>query len=149
MRRLAFIAFAILAAAPAFAAAPRIDKIEAKLFYQNSATLSDNVAMGSGVNLWNTVIGEGDAQEPANDVLIIVTIAADPSSYDDTPLSIEVKGDDGKVVATRRLKGLLVGDTGKVSRAVYLEDSTCNALSVKASIGKSTMTLEVPFACGE
>lgn len=146
--RLAFAA-ALLAASPALAADPVIERIEARLFYQHTAALSDNVAAESGVTLWNTVIGEGGAAEPATDTLIVVTVAADPGSYVDEPLSIEVKGHDGGALLTRHLEGLLVGQSGKVSLAVYVEDSTCNALTVTATIGGSRKTTTVPFACGE
>jgi len=148
MRLLAATAFAALAIAPAFAADPVIDKIEAKLFLTSTATLSDNVADGSGVSLWNTIIGEGGSG-PANDTLVIVTVAADPDSYIDVPLSVVVDGGDGKNLVTRHVEGLLVGQSGKVSFGVYVEDSTCNALTVKAKIGKSEKTTTIPFACGE
>lgn len=148
MRLIIASAAALAALTTAAAAEPKIAKIEAKLFLTRDGTLSDNVAAGSDVNLWNTVIGEGGAG-PANDVLVIVTVAAEPNSYVDAPLVIEIAGADGKKVAERKIEGLLLGDAGTVSQAVYLQDSTCNALTVRATIGKSSATNEVPFACGE
>jgi hypothetical protein len=149
MRLLAAAAFVALASTPALAANPTIQKIEAKLFYSETATLSDNVAEGSGVNLWNTIIGEGDAGGAASDVLVIVTVGAEPGAFVDTPLYIEITGSDGKSVASRKIEGLLIGSNGLVSKAVLLDDSTCNALTVKAAIGKSEKSTAVPFACGE
>lgn len=148
MRRLAVTAAAAILAAGS-AAALQVDSIEAKVFLSYSATLSQNVAEGSGVNLWNTVIGEGEINEPANDVLIVVNVSADPGSFDAGTLTIEVTGHDGKLVASRKIEGLLIGPEGKVSKAVYIEDATCNELKVKASVGKSEKTVGVPFACGE
>ncbi len=147
MRCLAVIAAAVLASGAA--AALEIEKIEAKVFLTASATFSQNVAMGSGVNLWNTVIGEGDIHEPASDVLVIVTVAGDGGSFDSGTLAIDIAGDDGKSVASRKIEGLLLGPSGKVSHGVYVTNATCNALTVKASIAKSEKTIDVPFACGE
>lgn len=148
MRRLAATAIAaLLTAGPAVAL--QIESIEAKVFLSYSAALSQNVAEGSGVNLWNTVIGEGEINEPAQDVLIIVTVSADPGSFDAGTLQISVTGSEGEMVASRTLEGLLIGPEGKVATAVYVEHATCTALTVKASVGKSEKTVGVPFACGE
>ncbi len=149
MRLSAVAAFALIAATSAFAATPTIDKVEAKLFYQGSGTLSVNVATGSNVALWNTMIGAGDVEEPASDTLAIVTIAADPDSYIETPLTIEVTDNEGKVLVTRTITGLLVGESGKVSRAVFVQDSTCTPLTITATFGTSTSSTAVHFACGE
>lgn len=149
MRRLAFIVSASLAAGVASAAAPAIASIEARLFYTATGTLSGNVAEASGVSLWNTVIGEGQSGGAANDTLIIVTVNADAGAYVDTPLVVEITDADGKPVASRKVEGLLVGPDGKVSTGVYLPDSTCTALTVKAVMGKSEKATTVPFACGE
>lgn len=148
MRRFAVTAaIALMASGAAFAL--EIEKIEARVFLTGSASLSDNVAAGSGVNLWNTVIGEGDIAEPANDVLVIVTVAGEAGSFDAGTLTIDITGHDGKALASRKIEGLLLGSAGKVSHGVYVTDATCNALTVKAAIGKSEKTIEVPFACGE
>lgn len=147
LRFAAALASAVLATGAA--AAVEIDAIEAKVFLTESGTFSENVAEGTGVNLWNTVIGEGDIREPANDTLVIVTLAGAPGTYDEGTLAIEITGHDGKPVASRKIEGVLFGESGKVSHAVYLLHSTCNQLTVKASFGKSSKTGGVPFACGE
>ncbi|MFT3809126.1 MAG: hypothetical protein QM698_04350 [Micropepsaceae bacterium] len=148
MRLFAAAAFAALAATPALAAEPVIEKIEAKLFLSDTAALSDNVAEGSGVTLWNTIIGEGGAG-PASDALIIVTVRAEAGSFQDAVLNVEITGHDGKPVASRKVQGLLIGADGTAATGIYVEDASCNALTIKASIGASTMTSGVPFACGE
>lgn len=147
--RLAAVVLAAAFATPAMAAGPAVEKIEARLFYQHSATLSDNVAAAANVALWNTVIGEGGAAEPADDVLIVVTVKADPSTYVEAPLVIVVTGQDGRAVASRKIDGLLVGAEGRVARAIYLQDTTCEAITVDAMIGNSKIRETVPFACGE
>lgn len=146
--RLLAAAIAALAVTPALAAEPAIDKIEAKLFLSTTGTLSDNVAEGSGVTLWNTIIGEGGAG-PASDTLIVVTVKGEPGSFVEAPLTIDVTGSDGKPVASRKVDGLLITTDGFAVTAVFAPDSTCNELTVKAAIGKSEKTTKVPFACGE
>lgn len=147
MRLLAVTALAALAVNSA--AALEIEKIEAKVFLTSSATFSDNVAMGSGVNLWNTVIGEGDIPEPARDALVIVTVSGEPGTFDTGTLEVGITGAEGELVASRTIEGLLLGANGKVSQGIYITDITCNAITVKASVGKSAKTTTVPFACGE
>lgn len=145
-------AAALVALAPATLAdgAPNIEKIEAKLFYEYSATLSKNVADGSGVSLWNSMIGEGDIEEPANDVLIIVTVSGEPGTLLEVPLTIAVtQKQGGKTVASRKVESILIPAEGKASAAVYVQDTICKPLSIKATLGKSAKTSGVPFACGE
>ncbi|BCW89798.1 hypothetical protein sos41_29650 [Alphaproteobacteria bacterium SO-S41] len=147
MRLRAVTLFALLGAATASAADPVIEKIEAKLFLADSGTLSGDVASGSGVALWNmTIGGEG---ERADDVLIVVTVKADAGEFIKVPFEIEIKGADGKVVASRKTENILIGASGLMSQGVYLQDATCTALKVTATVGKSTKATEVPFACGE
>lgn len=151
-------AFAIAAAGSAFAQSgepgspsAKIEKIEAHLFYEYTGRLSANVAPPAEFSFWNTVIGEGSAEEAANDVLITITISAEPGSYFDTDvLNITVLNtDDKSVVLERSITGLLIPMSGSTTKAVYVMDTTCRSLEVVATIGASTLSNTIPFACGE
>jgi len=147
MRKRTVALFALLGIATASAGDPAIDKIEAKLFLTNTATLSDNVA-ADDVALWNICCGGGESGS-ADDVLVIVTVKADPGASVEVPLKIEIHGADGKVVASRNSEGIQVGETGLWSQAVYVQDTTCNALTIKATLGAAIRTTAVSFRCGE
>lgn len=149
MRALAVLA-ALLAIPAAAAAEPAIGKIEARLFYEASGRLSDNIAPPAEIALFNTVIGEGGAEEPAGDVLVAVTVAGEAGSFVETPLTIRVVAiDDGSVLAERKIEGLLLSAQGSVTRAVFVPDSTCRAFRIEAAIGESKASAEIPFVCGE
>ncbi len=138
-------------AASASADGAKIEKIEAHLFYEYTGRLSGNVAPPAEFSFWNTVIGEGSAEEAANDVLITVTISAEPGSYFDADaLTITVVNtDDKSVVAERSITGLLIPMTGSTTKAIYVTDTTCRELEVVATLGASTLSNTIPFACGE
>ncbi len=149
MRLAVAAAAAAVLAASAAASEPKIAAIEARLFYESTGRLSDNVAPPADFTFWNTLIGEGQAEEPASDVLLTVTVTGEPGSFVEAPLTIVVTGSDQKVVARREIKGLLLNAEGRTTRALLVPDTTCNPIDVKASIGKSASSVNVPFACGE
>ena len=149
MRALAVLA-ALLAIPAAAAAEPAIGKIEAHLFYEASGRLSDDIAPPAEVSLFNTVIGEGGAEEPASDVLVAVTVTGEAGAFVETPLTIKVvAADDGTVLAERKIEGLLLSAQGSVTRAVFVPDSTCRAFRIEAAIGKAKAAADIPFVCGE
>lgn len=151
LRAAAAAALVFAAASGASAAAAKIAKIEAHLFYEYTGRLSANVAPPAEFSFWNTVIGEGSAEEAANDVLITVTVSAEPDSYlDADALTITVfNTDDKSVVAERSFTGLLIPMTGSTTKAIYVTDTTCRSLEVVATLGASTLSNTIPFACGE
>src|SRR5262249_20901178 len=53
----------------------KITAIRAKLFHQDKGTFSPDVLSTRDFILWNTPIGEGSAEGPSDEVLVIVEIA--------------------------------------------------------------------------
>ena len=130
--------------------APAIEALRIQLFYERSGTLSANIAPPASFNAHNTMIGEGDAKEPANDLIVsaALSIKGDEANADG-PLILAVKGKGGKVLAKRVFKGLFFKG-GKLVKAVFVPDAACaGRLDVEASIGTETKRASLALECGE
>jgi len=148
----ATIALALSATSAGAADAFSLDRVRAHLFYERSGTLSDDVVGNGG--LFNTVIGEGWASEPASDVLVVVELTGPAGEgVTETPLVIEVEANrDGWQTVARRSFDFLYtvpGQSPRVARAVWVQDTTCSPLRIRVSHGTDRMSAEVPFNCGE
>ncbi len=88
MTKLALLAFSFplvcAVAYPANAGGLKVEDILVQLFYENSGTLSEDVTKMKTVRLWNTIIGEGHAREPANSFLVSVVLSGKAGSFDHT-----------------------------------------------------------------
>jgi hypothetical protein len=106
---------------------PNVDTINAHLFYEKSGTFSDNIASPSQFHGWNTPIGEGDAKEPANDILVKIYLSAGngKETFTKTPLFFECNDrNTGKWLVRRAFRTLLFGNDGRLVKAVWLPDVT-------------------------
>jgi hypothetical protein len=131
---------------------PNIDAISAHLFYERSGSFSDNIASPAQFHGWNTIIGEGDAREPANDILIKIYLSAgeNKQTFTKVPLIVDVKDrKTGKKIVRRSFQNLLFGYDGKLVKASWLPDVTCAELQIEASVGASRRIVTADFKCGE
>lgn len=130
----------------------RIDAIGARLFYETTGTLSDDIIQ-SRPTLWNTTIGAGDAKEPANSFLAIVALSGPPDSFEEQTLAIKItaRNPDGKTrtIIARTFEGLYFAGAGRLAKAVLAEDAVCGDVTISASIGKQKKTETIAFGCGE
>lgn len=129
----------------------KIEAIRAYLFYERSGRLSKNIAPPASFSGFNTMIGEGDAEEPAEDILIAVELSGPKDEYLKQPLTISVSYPTGKRAGSKRefRDGILFGEGGKVTKAVYAENATCSPLRVAATVGRSAKSITIDFKCGE
>lgn len=140
---------ASLAAAQSPAATPAVGKIRMQLFYEDSGRLSGDIAPPAEFSGWNTVIGEGSAEEPANDLLVTVEVLTGAVESVEAPLTVIVRG-KGKVLAERRFTDLLTSSDGRIWKALWLTDVGCaGQVEVTATIGRSTRKAAVSLDCGE
>lgn len=108
-----------------------LGKITAQLFYKNSGKLSDDLlARKEPFVGWNTIIGEGDAEEPAEDLLVTVTLGSKEEAFLDEKLELWVTDEGDGEVARRDFEGLLVPQDGEVSNPLWLENVGCAGLLV-------------------
>lgn len=129
-----------------------IESVRAQLYYELSGTLSANIASPASFSGWNTVIGEGDAREAAQDLLVSVRLKGDGSDgfLTDRPLIITAWDRKGKVIGRRSVNSILVPYQGTVSTALWLPDVTCiGKLSIEARFGNQVRRETVSLDCGE
>lgn len=161
MRRLAALVLGLTASAgaaepvrlPSKASSVRIGGIEARLFYNTSGKLSDDLlARVQPFVGWNTIIGEGPAGGAATDLMVDVKLlgnGTDEQSIDD-PLEIWVTDRTGKTLAKRTVAYLLVPYRGAVHNALWLRDVGCaGKLTLNARFRKQLKTASLALDCGE
>jgi hypothetical protein len=142
-------AIAMAAAAQTPSAVPSIGKIRMQLFYEDSGRLSGDIAPPAEFSGWNTVIGEGSAEEPANDLLVTVEILTGEVESVEQPLSVTVRG-NRKILGQRRFTDVLASADGRTWKALWLTNVACAGhVEVTASIGRSTRKTSVSLDCGE
>ena len=149
MKGIVALWFALAAAAPA-SPPPEIGRIRVHLLLEASGRLSPDIAPPAKFTGWNSVIGEGSAGEPANDLLILVEVKAATDDYIKAPLSIVARGAKGKLLGQRRFAGGLLIEGGRVWKPLWLTDVGCaGPVKVTATIGRSTRTAAIALDCGE
>ncbi len=147
--------------AAGFIAAPAqaqvaVEDIRMQLFLERSGKLSENI-VGSKKSFHNTIIGEGDAGEPADSVLVTLvitgpknTVSSDKIARDLASVTVTQATKQGpKVLLRRAYGGFLFGEQGRVHKAFYLDNATCAPIEVDVKLGRSRKTAKVDFKCGE
>ena len=128
-----------------------IDRVEAKLFYSHTGTLSPPIAPTFA--LWNVIIGEGGASEPSDATLIDVVLKGTPGSYaPDASVDLVVSNaESGRVISRQSASVGVLSSAGEFHVAFWLAGTGCEPLAIEASLhgAKAATRIEVPFACGE
>ena len=158
MRATLLLASTFLAAlaAPDAVAQVAVAEIRAQLFLERSGRLSDNL-VGAGKALRNTVIGEGEAGEPADAVLVTLvftgarnTKSSDKIARDLASVTVKQKTKTGEKIALSRVYGgFLFGESGRIHKAFLLDNATCAPLDIEVKVGRSSKTARIDFTCGE
>jgi hypothetical protein len=150
-------AAALLQARPDSPSSVSIVAVEARLFYQETGRLSDNILDRTPAFIGhNTVIGEGDAEEYAKDMLITVRIAAqkftdpEPHKYIESPVEVIVKDRRGRIIGSRVWDSILTSDKGVEVKALWLNDATCaGEMTIIARYNGASRTSKIVMGCGE
>ena len=140
--------------------AAEIGRIRAHLVYEETGRLSPDILSQPDFLAWNTIIGEGSAEEIANDLLVLVEVIGSTGGEEniDGPLEISVRRGEGLTVgrpsgnanARRRFDSLLTSDQGRVWKALFLPDVGCaGRLEIAATIGRSTRRATLDLVCGD
>jgi len=140
------------AAGAAFADKPlTIAKVEARLFFNYSGTLSKPIT--SQTVLWNAVIGEGNISEPSNSTFVDVVVDGEPGSYE-ARVQVELvvtTSSNGKVLQKQTNEVGSLNASGKYHVGFWIPRTGCEALQLRARVvgSKVYKTASIPFHCGE
>ena len=127
----------------------RIRDVEARLYYHDTGTLSEPVTPQTA--LWNTIIGEGDAQEPSTSTLVDVIVEGEAGTFEvGSRVQLIVKNSSTDEVIAELGKDVgVLSDAGLSHIAFWLPNTGCEPLRIIASTGATSMEIHVPFECGE
>ncbi|MDB5680147.1 hypothetical protein [Sphingomonas bacterium] len=121
-----------------------------RLWYEGTGRLSDNIAPPRKFNLWNTIIGEGDAEEIANDALFTIDLRSDGQQNIREPITLTATDLKGKILASRILPGLLTSRNGTSTVALWVKNVGCAGTVVfTAKMGMDKRLVKLDFSCGE
>lgn len=132
--------------------------IEARLFYKETGRLSDDLlSRRKPFGFHNTIIGEGDAEEAADDLLIVVTIDSgkwgkpeENQKFIERPVEIVARGKDGKVLGRRVFPSVLTSSGGTERKALWLNDVTCAGdVTITATFAGQRKNATLGMGCGE
>lgn len=126
----------------------RVSDIEARFLYEQTGSLSVDITDNPDFTAFNTIIGAGDAQENANDLLVTAIIQGPGQHNLTAPLTITARDEQGRLLGTRRMANLLV--EARTYRSVLLHDVACaGVIRLTAQLGASSRSEEITLACGE
>lgn len=135
------------------AQAATVERIRAHLVYEETGRLSADILSAPDFVAWDTIIGEGSAEEIANDLLVLVRVrgrGTGEAENIEEPLEIVARSGD-RVLARRRFAdSLLTAGDGTIWKSLFLPDIGCaDEVTISATIGRSTRTATLNLDCGE
>lgn len=132
------------------AAAPTLANPQVRLWYEETGRLSGNVAPPKRVTLWNTCIGEGDAQENANDALFTIDVRSSGEENINTPITLVASGASGKIIARRTYTNILTSEAGIAVLALWVPNVGCaGRVVLNARMGTVSKSVTLDFNGGE
>ncbi len=147
---------ALLQSAPP--SAVQLGEVEVRLFYKSSGRLSDNVLSRREPFVFhNAIIGEGDLEEPADDLLVSVQMTAgrfgapeDKHRYADAPVELVAVDAAGKILGRRVHDSVLTSLMGTEHKVLWLNDVTCaGEVTITATYAGQRKNATVNMGCGE
>lgn len=152
------LASAAFAQAGGPASSVTMGDVEVRLFYKETGRLSDNVlGRKKDFTFHNTVIGEGDAEESADDVLVSVAMSAgkfgtpeDNHKFVNSPVELVARDRTGRILGRRKHDSVLTSYAGKDVKVLWLNDVTCTGeVTITALYAGKSKSTKVVMGCGE
>jgi hypothetical protein len=129
----------------------RLDTLQARLFYERTGEFSANIAPPAKFTAFNANIGAGDARQPANDLLVAVTLKSDKADVvvkSPVFLMIRDKKKD-KVLVSRKFDMLFFKDV-TLAKSLYVPDASClGSVEIIAVFEGKKITHPLELNCGE
>ncbi len=156
LRLLSAGAFALVCGVSTAGAQVAVDDVRIQIFGERSGSFSENL-VGSRKVLKNTVRGEGDAGEPAEQVLVTLVFtgpknsrSSDKIARDLASVTVTQSAKTGpRTLLKRAYGGFQFGESGRYHKAFMLDNATCAPLEVEVRLGRSRRTVKVDFTCDD
>ena len=128
-----------------------VGALRAHLWYEETGRLSENIAPPVAFSAWNTVIGEGQAAEIANDLFLTAEVLSSGGEQNvDVPLVLELRDSAGRILATRTVDSVLTSPQGKSVKGLWAYDIGCSGeITFSARLGGLSRNVVLNFECGE
>ena len=131
----------------------KLTSMQAKLFYTDRGTFSDNIIDNPEyAELYNTIIGEGSSGGPATDVLVLLKVNGKPGSFESREVHL-IATSGKKVLLNREASIGVLSEHGEAYVAFWIYNCTDEKLKIRAEItGQSTKSAiykVIPFYGGE
>lgn len=155
---LAALIVALLAAQSSPTSTVELGDIEVRLFYKETGRLSEDIlGRKKEFTFHNTIIGAGDAEESADDILVTVEMNAgkfgtpeDNHQFIDSPVEIVARDRTGKVLGRRVHQTVLTSNEGVEHKVLWLNDVTCaGEVTITATFAGKSKTARLEMGCGE
>jgi hypothetical protein len=139
---------AILSAAPAQPVT--LTAVKAQLYYEGTGRLSPDIISMPDFVTRNIPIGEGSAEENANDMLVTVQLRAKSQENISQLLRITIRGNGNRILSDRSFRAGLTSKAGVIWKAVWVRDIGCEGpVRIDVSFGQQKMSHKLNFKCGE
>ena len=136
--------------AAASQATPTLTDIRMHLFYEATGRLSPDLTQQTDFAGWNVIIGEGSAEEPANDLLVVAELKTSDEEFVRTPLRIFVTDAKGKTLASREYRTFLIPKGGRAYLPVWVKNAGCaGTVKVNVRFGNQRRLETLELECGE
>lgn len=127
--------------------------IRAHLYLERSGKLSDDLLTLKNPRLTDLPRGEGVFGEPANTVVLNVTLLGAPNTqprHATALVNITTTNRTGqRRTETRPLMGFVFGEDGKLNRPIVLDNITCAKVEIEVKSRASAKRAALDFACTE
>lgn len=132
----------------------QIAGLHAFLYFHKTGTFGAGDLIGGQVALWNTIIGEGDAEHPSTSILVKVDVSG--PGFAGVAGKVTVVAKAGKRTLAKQTFALAdyFDEHGpQITLPMLVPGTGCGAVTLTATLtgkGKrSRATAQIPFACGE
>ncbi|MEG3085640.1 hypothetical protein U1707_18520 [Sphingomonas sp. PB2P12] len=158
MRSLGCLGALLLTAQAAPPSGVVLGDIEVRLFYKETGRLSEDILSRKRDFVFhNTIIGEGDAVEAADDLLVSVVLSSgkfgkpeDNQKGVQSPVELVARGANGKLLGRRVHPSVLTSFGGTETKTLWLNDVTCSGeITITATFAGQTKSTRFVMGCGE
>jgi hypothetical protein len=131
----------------------RLGDLKAHLYLERSGKLSDDLLAMKEPKLRDLPRGEGVFGEPANTLVLNVTLLGAPNTqpkHATALVNITTTNRTGqRRTETRPLMGFVFGEDGRLNRPIVLDNITCAKVEVEVKSRAATKRAELAFTCTE